>query len=83
MNRAVKRKKVEPATTEKEKENVNPEINNDVKPKIHKLHPSAKKSTKYTRKHEGNVMTKEAIASLLTQEDDEIDLALSSYAKRI
>ena len=80
-NRSVKKKKVEPA--EKEKENLDPEANEDVKPKIHELPPSAKKPTKYTRKHEENMMTKEVIASLLTHEDDEIDLTLSGYAKRI
>ena len=62
---------------------MDPEANEDVKPKIHELPPSAKKPTKYTRKHEENVKMKEVIASLLTHKDDEVNLTLSGYAKRI
>ena len=80
-NRAIKRKKIEPGSAEPE--NVDPKVNEDVKPKIHELPPSAKKPTKYTRKHGDNMMTKEVIASLLAYKDDEFDVTLSGYAKRI
>ena len=89
-NRQPKRKSAEAtgvvSANHNNKENVTPEIKEEgggVKKISHELPPARKKQTKYAHKMQDNEMTKEVIASLLTSEDDEVEITLSSYAKRI
>ena len=54
-----------------------PEIKEEAggpKKPLHKLSPAPKKQAKYTTKMQDHNMTKEVLASFLTNEEDEIEL---------
>ena len=86
-NRQSKRKSAkETGAGDNNKENVTPEIKEEAggpKKPLHELPPAPKKQAKYTRKMQDHDMTKEVLASFLTNEEDEIEITLSGYAKCI
>ena len=86
-NRQPKRKSAEATGAgDNNKENVTPEVKEEAggpKKPLHELPPAVKKPAKYTRKMADHDMTKEVLASFLTNEEDEIEITLSGYAKCI
>ena len=89
-NRQPKRKSAEVTgagqVIDNNKENVTLEIKDEpggLKKPLHELPPAPKIQAKYTRKMQDHDMTKEVLTSFLTSEEDEIEITLSGYAKRI
>ena len=72
---------------DKNKENVTPEVKEEAggpKKHMHELPPAPKqKHAKYTRKMADHDMTKKVLASFLTNDEDEIEITLSGFAKHI
>ena len=86
-NRQPKRKSAEArGAGDNNKGNVTPEIKEEAggpKKPLHELPPIPEKQAKYRRKMQDHDMTKEVLASFLTNEEDEIEITLSGYAKCI
>ena len=53
------------------------------KPNIHELSKAPKLPLKVTRKAQDQAMTREIITSLLSNEEDEVDVSMSGFGKRI
>ena len=86
-NRQPKRKSAEvTGAGDNNKENVTPEVKEEAggsKKPLHELPQAPRQQAKYTRKMQDHDMTKEGLASFLANEEDEIEIILSGFAKRI